>query len=324
VVEVAVPSTPRLLITGAGGFVGRALTAALDARGRPWVAATRRHDPALGRRQVAVGDIDAHTDWDAALAGIDCVIHLAARTHVLREDSANPLAAYRRINVEGTRRLSLAAARAGVGRLVFLSSIKVNGEATTSHPYTETDVPAPEDAYGLSKLEAEQALESVAAGSNMQPVILRPPLVYGPGVKGNLLRLMHALDRGLPLPLASVRNRRSLIYVGNLADAILACIDAPAAAGATFLVSDGEDVSTPELLMRLASGLGRRARLWPCPVAALRAAGHLLGRNAEIARLTGSLQIDASLIRKQLGWQPRYSTNQGLTETAQWYHQRRS
>ena len=323
-VEVKTPGPRRLLVTGAGGFVGHALGAALDARQIDWIAATRRHDPALAGRQVVVGDIDADTAWRDALQGIDCVIHLAARTHVLRDDHHDPLAAYRRINRDGTRRLAEAAAEAGVRRFVFLSSIKVNGESTLNHPYTAADTPAPEDAYGLSKLEGEQALQSIAAHSRLEPVILRPPLVYGPGVKGNLLHLLGALDRGLPLPLASVRNRRSLVYVGNLADALLACIEIPAAAGETFLVSDGEDLSTPELLSRLATALGRRARLWPCPIPLLRAAGRLLGRSHEIARLTGSLQVDAAHLRHRLGWRPRYSTNQGLTETARWYHHGRS
>lgn len=311
----------RILVTGAGGFVGRALTAALDSAGRDWIAATRKPSPAPGDRQIVVGDIGAETDWRAALQGIDCVVHLAARTHVIDERSSDPLAAYRSINLSGTTALAQQTAAAGVRRLVFLSSIKVNGEATTARPYTEDDTPRPEDAYGISKLEAEDALRRIGADSGLETVVLRPPLVYGPGVKGNFLRLLGLVERGTPLPLASIDNRRSLIGVANLADAIVSCIDAPAAAGKTYLLSDGDDVSTPELITRLARAMGRTPRLLPCPVALLRLGAALLGKRAVAMRLTGSLQVDGSRIRRELGWQPRYSLDQGLNATVQWYHQ---
>jgi len=310
----------RILVTGAGGFVGRALTAALDDAGLDWAAATRRPSPVLGDRQIVVGDIGADTDWRTALRGIDCVIHLAARTHVLDERSSDPLAAYRSINLAGTATLAQQAAVAGVRRLVFLSSIKVNGEATTARPYTEDDTPRPEDAYGISKHEAEEALQRIGTDTGLETVVLRPPLVYGPGVKGNFLRLLRLVERGIPLPLASIDNRRSLIGVANLADAIVNCIDTPAAAGKTWLLSDGDDVSTPELITRLARAMGRTPRLLPCPVALLKFGAGLLGKRAVAMRLTGSLQIDSSRIRRELGWQPRYSLDQGLNATVQWYH----
>lgn len=312
----------RVLITGAGGFVGRALTTALDAAGRDWVATTRKPHPELGNRQIVVGDIGRDTDWSQALAGVDCVIHLAARTHVLHDDSQDPLEAYRSINLHGTATLARQAATAGVRRLIFLSSIKVNGEFTGERPFTEDDAPAPQDCYGLTKREAEDALHKLTQDSALETTVLRPPLVYGPGVKGNFLRLLRLVDRGVPLPLACVRNQRSMVYVGNLADAIIRCIDAPVAAGKTYLVSDGDDWSTPELIRRIAAAMDRRPNLWPCPVPLLNLGAALLGRRAEAQRLTGSLQVDASLLRNDLGWTPRYSADQGLTATVQWYHRR--
>lgn len=311
----------RILVTGATGFVGCALRRELRLLGRRHVAAVRGPASGFSDEQVAVGDIDGQTDWRPALREAGCVIHLAARTHVLEETAADPLAVYRRINVEATHRLAQQAAAAGVRRFVFLSSIKVNGEATTDHPFTENDAPRPLDAYGLSKCEAEDVLRRVGSETGMEVVILRPPLVYGAGVKGNFLRLLQTVARRRPLPLASIRNRRSLVYVGNLVDAVIACMDASPAAGKTFLASDGEDVSTPSLIRSMATALGVMPRLLPCPPVLLEAGAALLGKRAAAARLTGSLAVDSSALRRELGWQPRYSLDQGLTATAQWYHQ---
>jgi nucleoside-diphosphate-sugar epimerase len=315
--------THHVLVTGASGFVGSALCRALLECGHAVRPAVRSGaSPALpgGVEPVVVGDLGTVADWTAALHGIDCVIHLAARTHVLRETAADPLAEYRRINLHATEQLARSAVAGGVRRFVFMSSIKVNGERTSSEPYTERDPPRPEDAYGVSKREAEQALWQVTAGTATEAVVLRPPLVYGAGVKGNFLRLLEIASRGWPLPLASVRNRRSMIYLGNLVDAVLACVMAPAAAGKTYLVSDGDDISTPELIRATAQALGVRARLFPCPVALLALAAGLAGKRSELEKLTGSLQVDGSLIRSELGWRPRYTLAQGLAETARWYH----
>ena len=317
-------NTRPILISGATGFVGQALVAALRAQqcsvGRALRQAIADDEPG----DVVVGDIGPDTDWLAALRDADCVVHLAARTHVLDERSADALEAYRRINVLGTIRLAQLAAAAGVRRLVFLSSVKVNGDATTSRAYTENDAPMPQDAYGITKREAEDALRRIGSETRMEVVILRPPLVYGPGVKGNFLRLLRLIERGLPLPLASVDNRRSLIYVENLVNAIIACVNTPAAAGKTYLVSDGEDVSTPALIGKLATAMGRSPRLLPCPVALLNLGAAMVGKRAAAARLTGSLRVDSSRIRAELGWVPRYSLDQGLNATAQWYHQRQN
>jgi UDP-glucose 4-epimerase len=274
------------------------------------------------RSEIAVGDIGPATDWHAALEGASGVAHLAARTHVLRETAADPLAEYRRVNVSGTERLARSAAACGARRLVFLSSVKVNGERTGEHPYTENDAPAPEDPYGVSKWEAEQALARIAAETGLEVVVLRSPLVYGPGVKGNFLRLMNAIARGVPLPLGAVANRRSLVYSGNLAAAMVAALDSPQAAGKTYLVSDGEDVSSPDLVRALAQSLGAKPRLVAVPPAALGVAATLAGKRSEFARLAGSLRVDSSRIRRELGWRPPFTLAQGLEQTARWYHSR--
>lgn len=311
----------RILVTGATGFVGQALLSRFQGSGHLVRAALRSPASVLPATDSAViGDIGPHTEWRAALNGVDCVVHLAARTHVLVDHSDDPLRDYRRINVLGTARLARQAAAAGVRRLVFLSSVKVNGEATPALPFRETDPPEPLDAYGASKLEAEVALRDIGSESGMEIVVLRPPLVYGPGVRANLLRLLDLVSKGIPLPLASVNNRRSLIYVNNLADAIVTCAEAPAAAGATFLVSDNEDVSTPDLIRKIAAAMSKPPRLLPCPPGMLVLAATMLGRRSSALRLTGSLTVDSSRIRQELGWQPRYSLDQGLKAMVRWYH----
>jgi nucleoside-diphosphate-sugar epimerase len=314
-------STPGpVLVTGATGFVGRALCEALTASSRRVRRAVRRVSPG-DSGAVAVGDVTPDTDWRAALEGVQCVVHLVSPADVPPEASTTRLDHFRKINVGSTLRLAEQARHAGARRLVFMSSIKVNGEST-QRPLAESDAPRPEDAYGVSKWEAEQALARFAAASGLEIVVLRPPLVYGPQVKGNFLRLLDIVARGTPLPLASVANRRSLVYIGNLVDAVIAAMNAPQAAGRTYLVSDGEDVATPALVREMAAALGVRPRLFPCPVSALNLAASAIGKSAEARRLTGSLQIDSSAIRRELGWQPPYTLAQGLAETARWYHAR--
>jgi len=311
----------RILVTGASGFVGSALCPALDAAGYPTRRAVRKgsEQGQSPGESVSVGQIGASTNWAEALHGVECVVHLAARTHVLGETASDPLSAYRRINVEGTRRLAEQAAAAGARRLVFLSSIKVNGERTGAQPFTEDDHPKPEDAYGTTKWEAEQMLREIEGKTRLEVMILRPPLVYGPGVKGNFLRLLRLVARRWPLPLASVRNQRSMIYVGNLVDSILACIRAPAATGRLYLVSDGTDISTPELLRSVAEALAVSPRLFSVPPSVLMLAATLLGQRAEASRLLGSLQANSSRIRRELGWRPRYTMEEGLAATARWF-----
>lgn len=308
-----------ILVTGASGFVGNALCDRLLLMNYPVHRAGRRSTASAAPIDRPISDFTRANDWVNALKGIEVVVHLAARTHVLNDHGTAALDAYRAVNVQGTLALARQAAASGVRRLIFLSSIKVNGESTSTAPFTEGDVPAPEDAYGISKWEAEQALRDIAAHTRLELVVLRPPLVYGPGVKGNFLKLLGLIDRGLPLPLGSIHNLRSVIYLGNLVDAIVACVDAPSAAGETFLVSDGEDVSTTQLIRKLAAALGRPARLWPCPAPLLNFAAGVLGKRDAARRLTGSLRVDSSHIRCTLGWQPATTLDHGLALTAQWY-----
>jgi nucleoside-diphosphate-sugar epimerase len=304
----------KVLVTGAAGFVGTALCAHLQASGLEVVRAVRFPVPGA----VPVGEIGPDTDWRAAMSGAEGVVHLAARVHLRGDRQGQDV--YRRVNKQGTQRLAAAAIDAGVRRFVFLSSIKVNGDASQA-VFTERDPPAPRDAYGQSKWEAEQALREACSG-RMQLVILRPPLVYGPGVRANFLDLLHAVAREVPLPLGAISNRRSLLYLGNLVDAITVCLQHPAAANRLFLLSDGEDVSTPELVQRIARALKVNARLWPVPAWALRLGGAVLGRSAGVERLVGSLQADASCARTVLGWAPPFTLDQGLEHTAQWYRER--
>jgi UDP-glucose 4-epimerase len=259
--------------------------------------------------RVVVGDLSPATDWATATSDIDVVIHLAARVHVMRDAADDPLAEFRRINVEGTLNLGRQAAAAGVRRMVYLSSIKVNGDRGV---FTETDPPAPTDPYGISKQEAEVGLRRLSAETRMESVIIRPPLVYGPGVKANFQKLMRAIARGMPLPLGAVHNRRSLVGLDNLVDFILTCAEDSAAAGETFLVSDGEDLSTSELIRRLARAMGRPARLIPVPPALLSTAAMALGRGDMAQRLFGSLEADITKARTLLGWTPPVSVNEGL------------
>ena len=315
----------NILVTGANGFVGRALIGALLKAGHSVRAALRQRtgdeERMLGCDWVEVGDIRVNPEWRNALAGCDVVVHLAARAHVLRDEYREPIVEYRRVNVAASETLARAAAGAGVRRLVFLSSIGVNGKATPDRPYSEADIPNPHDAYATSKWEAELALAAVARATGMELVVVRSPLVYGPGVRANFLRLLKLVDARLPLPFASVANRRSIIYIGNLADALLKCVERDEAAGQTFLISDGEDVSTPELIRRIAKALGVRPNLRPFPPRWLRWLAALAGRREEANRLLNSLRVDPAHIRRCLGWAPPVSMSEGLRKTADWYRQ---
>ncbi len=315
----------NVLITGANGFVGRFLCSRLLSEGfsvRGTLLASE--DPSSlvrGVEPVTVEPLGADTAWSQALSGVDTIIHLAARVHIMDDPSADPLTEFRRVNVEGTAQLAREAAKAGVRRFVFISSIKVNGEETEI-AYTTDSLPNPTDSYGISKWEAEQALRKIEAKTGLEIVVIRPTLVYGPGVKANFLNMLKIIVRGIPLPLASINNKRSLIYVGNLVDALTTCTVHPDAAGKTYLVSDGEDVSTPELIRQTASALGVPDRLIPFPVSLIRLAGKLTGKSGAVNRLTGSLTVDSSKIRQELGWVPPFTMDEGLQETAGWFKNR--
>ena len=308
------------MVSGANGFVGHAVIRLLSGVS-DCVTGVVRSNPKEG--QVAVGEICHNTDWRSALDKCNSVIHLAARVHLMQDRADDLLAAYRSINTEGTLNLARQAAAGGVRRFVFLSSVKVNGESTSSRPFSEIDTPSPQDPYAISKWEAEQGLWEVSKKTGMEVVILRPPLVYGPGVKANFLRLMQWVDRGLPLPLASVDNRRNMIYLSNLVDAIRICLAHPSAAGKTFLVSDGLAVSTPELIRRLAFAMERPARLVPSSLSWMRCMGKLIGKGAAVDRLLGSLEVDMKALQKDLGWNPPYRMEEGLAATADWFIQRK-
>lgn len=312
-----------VLVTGATGFVGNALLKRLLTDG-PFanvVATSRRSAVALPEdvKFVKIDDLLSGAEWSEALLGVSAVVHLAARVHVMNDKSAEPLAEFRRVNVEGTAHLAREAAAAGVRRFVFLSSIKVNGEFTTAgRPFTANDIPAPEDPYGVSKHEAEQLLRQIAADTGMEVVIIRPPLVYGPGVKANFASMMHWLARGVPLPLAAVtENRRSLVALDNLVDLIVICLNHPGAANETFLVSDGEDLSTAELLKRMGAALGYPARLFYLPPALLKLGGTVVNKPGIYQRLCGSLQLDIAKTHQLLGWTPPVSVEEGLRHAAE-------
>ncbi|MDR3631866.1 MAG: SDR family oxidoreductase [Desulfocapsaceae bacterium] len=306
----------NILVTGGTGFIGRALLAGLlEKKAFAVRTAVRRAPEGLpaGVGSCRIDGLGPGTDWREAVQACQVVVHCAARVHVMEERAADPLQEFRRVNVQGTLRLARQAAEAGVGRFVFISSIKVNGEETPlDRPFTEDDRPAPEDPYGISKYEAEEGLRRLAAKTGMEVVIIRPPLVYGPGVKGNFQRLIRWVDWGLPLPLGAVQNKRSFVGLDNLADLTMTCIDHPAAGGQTFLAGDGEDLSTPELLRRVALALGKPARLLPVPQAFLQGMAALLGRRAMVKRLCGSLRVDIGKARSLLGWRPPLSVDEGL------------
>jgi len=314
-------STKTFLVTGGSGFVGRALIGRLLASADCHVVAPlRRAETATDPRihSVQWSGLGRGQDLSEAMQGVDCVIHTAARVHIMNEVVADPLAAFRLANVQGTLDLARQAATAGVRRFIFVSSIKVNGEGTApGRVYTADDIPAPVDPYGISKHEAEQALLSLAAGTGMDVVIIRPVLVYGPSVKANFLSMMRWLYRGVPLPFGAVDNRRSLVALDNLIDLVLTCAEHPAAANQVFLASDGEDVSTTQLLRRLGTALGRPARLLPVSVGFMSGVARLLGREALSQRLFGSLQVDISKNRQLLNWVPPVALDRALNLTAQ-------
>jgi nucleoside-diphosphate-sugar epimerase len=307
----------RVLVTGAGGFVGRTLVPMLAESGWQVRTAARTSRPGA----IAVGEIDAMTDWDAAIEGCTAVVHLAARVHDGRRAAADDFETFRRTNRDGTLRLAKAAARHGIARFVFVSTVKVNGEGRAG-PYLASDDPAPQGAYAVSKYEAEQGLWDIAARSGLGVAILRPPLVYGPGVGGNLRTLLRIVQRGLPLPLGSISNSRSLVGIDNFVSAIALMLSHPAAAGKTWLVSDQHDLSTPDLVRAIGTALGKRPLLLPFPPAILEAAAKLLGRARMYDQLAGSLTVDSTPLTTELGWRPLLTVDQQLAETGKWFTSR--
>jgi nucleoside-diphosphate-sugar epimerase len=302
----------RLLVTGGSGFVGSALIKRLLSEHRE-VFAVGRSEVDLPVETVKVSSFSELGALGNKLGSVDVVVHCAARAHIMNDDTQDPLAEYRKVNVDGTLNLARHAAESGVKRFVFVSSIKVNGEQTLpGNPFTEDVAPAPEDPYGISKYEAEQQLQALSAETGMELVIIRPPLVYGPGVKGNFASMIRLMEKGLPLPLGAVGNKRSLVALDNLVDLIVTCVDNPAAANQVFLAGDGQDLSTTDLLRGVANAMGKSAWLLPVPDGLLMLGASMLGKRAVAQRLLGSLQVDISKAREILGWQPPVSVEEGL------------
>ncbi len=311
-----------MLVTGATGFVGRVLVDRVLESHREVRVALRQNSPIFSSKidKIIVESLGEKTDWSVALEQVDTVVHLAARVHVMQDDASNPLEEFRKVNTEGTLNLARQAFDAGIKRFIFISSIKVNGEFTKNGaPFTAMDTPAPQDPYGVSKLEAEQGLLALAKTTDMEVVIIRPPLVYGPGVKANFLKMMTGLNNGLPLPLGAVHNKRSLVALDNLVDLILTCVDHPAAANEIFLVSDDDDLSTPELLRRMAKSMGKSARLIPVPEGLLKFSATCLGKRDVAGRLLGSLQLDITKTKELLSWVPPVSVDNAFKKTAEYF-----
>lgn len=302
----------HILVTGGSGFVGSALIKRLLSEHRD-ILAVGRSDVNLPVETVKVSSFSELGALGQRLGSIDVVVHCAARAHIMNDNTVDPLAEYRKVNVDGSLNVARHALEAGVKRFLFVSSIKVNGEHTPpGRPFTEEAAPAPEDPYGISKYEAERELQALCAETDMELVIIRPPLVYGPGVKGNFASMIRLMEKGLPLPLGAVRNKRSLVALDNLVDLIVTCVDSPAAANQVFLAADGQDISTTELLRNVANAMGKPARLLPVPSGLLMLGASLFGKKAVAKRLLGSLQVDISKARELLGWQPPVSVEEGL------------
>ena len=307
-----------ILVTGATGFVGLAIVErfVLDQVAVRAVVRRAGFQIHTNAQSVQVSGLAPDTDWGSTLVGVDVVVHAAARAHIMRDTAIDPLGEFRRVNVQGTLTLARQAATARVRRFVFISSIGVNGAETFQRPFTAHDQAAPHSPYAASKYEAEVGLQELAAETGMEVVIIRPPLVYGPNAPGNFGLLMRWLQRGIPLPLGAIQNQRSLVALGNLVDLISTCLTHPAAANQTFLVSDGEDVSTTELLQRMGQALGRPALLLPVSASWLKLAATLVGKPDMAQRLCGSLQVDVFKTRQLLGWSPAFTLQQGLTKAA--------
>ncbi len=307
-------------ITGATGFVGKQLSATLEKTGYDVTRIIRGTEPHCESGNYAVvGQMDGCTDWTEVIKGHNCLIHLAARVHVMAEVSVESRNEYRLINVDSTLNLAKQAAAAGVKRFIYMSSIKVNGETTYENPFRPDDEPEPCDLYGQSKREAEIGLKAISEKTGLEVVIIRPPLVYGPEVKANFLKLLMWAQKGWPLPFGAVSNKRSFVYLDNLIDFISACISHPAAAGETFLVSDGVDMSTADLVKIMCLYMDRSARLLSVPIWLLKTLGGTLGRKAEIERICGSLQVDISKAENLLDWKPPISVDKGMEKTVAWF-----
>ncbi len=312
----------RVMVTGAAGFVGKWLCPQLSACEHEVIAIVRKtpKDPIKGAMSTfCLGDIGSSTDWSRSLNGVDVIVHLAAKTHDFEKKEEDKEALFHKINVEGTVKLAVSAAEMGVRRFVYISSVKAVAENSGEIPLNESVGPLPENNYGVTKLKAENKLLRLAKEKKIEVIILRAPLIYGPGVKANMLTLIRACDKRFPLPLGKLSNKRSLIYLENIVDAIICLVEFKGLSEDVFFVSDGEPVSTTELIKRIGASLGKSPRFFPCPIWALYLFGFLIGKSEIIERLTGSLEINDQKIRGKIGWNPPFNMNEGLKRTALWY-----
>jgi nucleoside-diphosphate-sugar epimerase len=322
----------KILVTGASGFIGNFVCKNLLRLGRSVSASVRTDDLIplnTNIKYFSVGEINNRTNWKEALIDTNCVIHCAGRTHFMNKINANEIKNFNSVNVDGVKQLAEQAAKAGVEKLIFLSSIKVNGENTfnknnkvhlnqkNKYLFTTNDIANPKDAYAASKLKAENILWEISSKTNLEIVVVRLPLVYGCGVKGNLARLIKLIKFGIPLPLSNVQNKRSMLGIENLVDLLIRCIDYPNANGKTFLASDGEDLSTPELIKLIASSMKKKANLFPIPLFLHKFLGSIFGKSEEINRLTGSLRVDNSYTKEILNWSPPLSVEEGIRKMVQ-------
>jgi UDP-glucose 4-epimerase len=318
----------KVLVSGANGLIGTALVRVLKSRGHVVVGAVRQKSSipvgGLADDYIMVGSIDSSTDWTVALQGVDAVVHLAARVHVMNESEADPLGAFRRVNLYGTKRLAEQSVACGVRRFVYLSSIKVNGEKTDKSSFSADDEPHPADPYAVSKAEAESWLRSLSKDTDMEVMIVRPPLVYGPGVGGNFLRLMKLVERSIPLPLASIKNERSMVSLDNICDFLAHCLEHHKTVENVFLVSDSVDWSTPMLIRSIARHMGVSAPLFPVPPFLLRLAGSISRQSGVINRLCDSLKVDITRTRQLLDWNPPQTPDDGVRRTVDWYMRQRN
>ena len=312
----------KVLVTGANGFIGRALCRKLIDNNwhvRACIRNAHNKDKLIeGMDTIVVSSIESDSDWSKALEDVEIVVHLAAKVHSTKRTNSDSFKTFSYVNTAWTERLAMISAEKGVKRFVYLSSVKACGDGK-EEPYSEKDTPKPSTPYGISKFEAELQLKKIGSRTGMDVVILRPPLVYGPGLKANFLSLFRVVNCGVPFPLASIRNRRSFIYLDDLLDAVVICMVSPNAAGKIFMVSGGEDVSTPELIRKVAEALRKKTVLFPFPVFLIKLIGKILGRSITTARFTDSLSVDSSRIRRELGWEPLFTLERGLSETAEWY-----
>ena len=313
----------KILVTGASGFIGHVLIPRLIKSGHEVIATSRNANlKPTGATTHTIAELGPNTDWGDALSDVKAVIHLAARVHVMSDNASDPIAEYRRINAEGTAKLAKDAAIAGVRHFIFMSTIKVNGETSGLVPFNALDIPAPKEPYAIAKLEAEEVLLRTVRYSNMRATIIRPPLVYGPGVKGHFVSLLKICRKGWPLPIDCIDNRRSIIYVGNLVDMVHRLIEAPPSTTGVYLCRDPQDVSTPELFQKVSAALGVKPLIVPFPLSLLRLSAALIRKKAIFSRLTESLYVDDGPTCNDLNWTPPFSMLQGLKETATWFHNR--